>query len=111
MWEKIISIVINFIITGALGYAVASAKTYRDKLRKKETNEQLQNSALLTLLQAQLTNIYFEYAEKQEISDYIYRNWLNMFKIYKALGGNDYVDELKHKMDSWKITKTGILDK
>jgi plasmid replication initiation protein len=109
MLEKIIGIVVQFVITGALGYAVASAKAYRDKLKKKEENEQLQNSALLTLLQAQLTNIYFEYAEKQEISDYIYKNWLNMFKIYKALGGNDYIDELKHKMDSWKIVKTGIL--
>ena len=111
MWEKIISVVINFIITGALGYAVARAKTYREKLKKKEDNEKLQNNALLTLLQNSLTNVYFTYADKQQVSDYIYRNWLNMFKIYKALGGNDYVDELKHKMDSWKITKTGILDK
>lgn len=110
MTNQILGIVVNFVVTGLLGYFVATLKTYKGRLKKKENNEQLQNTALLTLLQAQLTNIFFEYNKKKVIPDYIYRNWLNMFKIYKALGGNDYVDELKHKMDSWTIVKTDILD-
>jgi len=109
MWEKVLGIVVQFVITGALGYAVASVKAYRSKLKKKEVNEQLQNEALKILLQAQLTNIYFECADAQKINDYVYRNWTNLFKIYKSLGGNDYCEMLSHKMDSWKIVKTGIL--
>ena len=110
MWEKVLGIVIQFVVTGALGYAVALAKSYKNNLKKKEVNEQLQNEALKTLIQAQLTNTYFVYADKKKINDYIYRNWLNLFKIYKKLGGNEYCDMLSHKMDNWEIVKTGIFD-
>lgn len=109
MTEQIVGIVINFIVTGLLGYVVATLKNYKNKLKSKEQNEVLQNEALKTLLQTQLTNIYFIYADRQEITDYMYRNWKNLFKIYKSLGGNDYCDELAHRMEHWRITKTDIL--
>lgn len=111
MKEKIIATVITFVVSGALGYMTSLVKTYKNKLKSKEENEKLQNEALKSLLQAQLTNTYFVYNEIGEIKDYIYRNWKNLFKIYKSLGGNDYVDELAHRMERWKITGTGILDK
>lgn len=111
MTQQIIGICVNFAVTGLLGYAVATIKNYKTKLKGKENNEKLQNEALKTLLQAQLTNAYFVYAERQEITDYMLRNWKNLFKIYKSLGGNEYCDTLNEKMKSWKITRTDILDK
>jgi len=56
-----------------------------------------------------LTNTYYVYNEIGSIPDYVWRNWLNLFKIYRELGGNDYVDTLKEKMMNWEITKTDIL--
>lgn len=111
MTGQIVGIAVNFIVTGLLGYSVSSIKNYKERLKKKEENETLQNEALKTLLQAQLTNTFFSYADREEIKDYVYRNWKNLFKIYKALGGNDYIGELSHRMESWKIIGTGILDK
>lgn len=111
MTQQIIGICVNFAVTGLLGYAVATIKNYKNKLGVKENNEKLQNMALLTLLQTQLTNVYFLYADRQEITDYMYKNWLNLFNVYKSLGGNDYCDTLKNKMDSWEIVRTGIIEK
>lgn len=111
MTQQIIGICVNFAVTGLLGYAVATIKNYKNKLGVKENNEKLQNMALLTLLQTQLTNVYFLYADRQEITDYMYKNWLNLLKVYESLGGDDYVHTIADKMKSWKITRTDILDK
>ena len=109
MLNTILGTVITFIVSGALGYCVKVIKDYKGKLKDKETNENVQNIALQTILQSQLTNVYFVYQELGEIPDYIYRNWLNMLSIYEKLNGDDYIHTLASKMESWKITKTDIL--
>ena len=103
MTQQIIGIVVNFIVTGLLGYAVATIKNYRKK-------NSATNKALKIMLQSNLTNTYFVYNDKKVISDYVYRNWLNMFKEYKELGGNEYVDTLAEKMENWEIVRTDILN-
>lgn len=106
---NIIFTVVGVIVTSSCGYLAAKAKSYRDKLTKKEENEKTQNIALQTILQSQLTNTYFVYQELGEIPDYVYKNWLNMLVIYEKLGGDDYIHTLAKKMESWKIVKTDIL--
>lgn len=109
MGGQVVGIVVNFVVTGFLGYTVSSLKNYKKKLRGKEENETLQNMALLTLLQTQLTNTFFVYNEVGEIPDYVYKNWLNLLKVYESLGGDDFVHTLAEKMKSWKIVQTDIL--
>lgn len=109
MTQTIISTTITFIISSILGYCVSVIKNYKNKLKDKEVNEQVQNIALLTILQSNLTNIYFVYEKMDEIPDYVYKNWLNMLSIYEKLGGNDYIHILAEKMKIWKIVKTDIL--
>ena len=106
---KIILTIVGIITTGSCGYLSAKTKLYHKKLKDKEKNEQIQNIALQTILQSQLTNVYFVYQELGEIPDYVYRNWLNMLKIYEQLGGDDYIHTLAEKMKSWEIKKTDIL--
>lgn len=111
MLDTIIKTIITFLLSSALGYCLSLIKSYKNKLKSKVDNEQIQNLALLTLLQTQLTNTYFVYNEIKKIPDYIYKNWLNLFKIYKELGGNDYCDTLKHKIQNWEVIKTDIFEK
>ena len=111
MIEKIITTIITFLLSTALGYCVRALKSYKDEMIRKRENELIQNEALKTLLQSTLTNTYFVYQEIGAIPDYIFKNWTNLFKIYKKLGGNDYIDTLKKKMANWEITRTDILDK
>lgn len=110
MTGQITSLVINFVVTGLLGYSVASIKNYKAKLKKKENNEKLQNKALMTLLQSQITTVFFSYNSKKKITDYVYKNVSNAFKIYKDLGGNDYIETLMGQMSNWEIVRTDILD-
>lgn len=107
--SPIINTTITFVVSSILGYCVSIIKKYKNKLKSKENNEEVQNIALLTLLQTQLTNTYFVYEKLGEIPDYIYKNWLNLLLIYEKLGGDDYIHTLAHKMESWKIVKTDIL--
>lgn len=111
MVQTIINTVMTFIISGVLGYTVRRAKDYKERLNDKYEESKLLKNALMTMLQNNLTNTYFVYNEIGEIPDYVLKNWLNSFKIYRKLGGNDYVDTIKEKMDNWQITKTDILDK
>lgn len=109
MIQTIINTSISFVVGSILTYYVGRIKHYKKRLRTKEENEQVQNIALQTILQSQLTNTYFVYQEMGEITDYVYRNWLNMLKIYEQLGGDDYIHTLADRMKEWKIKKTDIL--
>ena len=75
-------------------------KDYKKRLKDKENNEKIQNVALLTMIQSNLTNTYFEYSKKRQIQDYMFKNWNNLYDIYQKLGGNDYCHALKKKMES-----------
>lgn len=109
MEQTAINTTITFIVSGILGYCISVIKNYRKKLKNKGINEEIQNIALQTILQSQLTNTYFVYQELGEIPDYVYRNWLNMLSIYEKLGGDDYIHTLAEKMKDWKIIKTDVL--
>ena len=109
--QAIINTVVTFVVSGVLGYSVSRVKVYRDKLKEKNEESKLLKEALMTMLQNNLTNTYFVYNEIGKITDYVLKNWLNSFKIYKKLGGNDYIDTIKNKIDNWEITKTDILEK
>ncbi len=109
MTHAIINTTITFIISGILGYCVSVIKNYKKKLKDKEDNEKVQNLALLTMIQSNLTNTYFERNKKKQIEDYVFKNWNNLFDIYQKLGGNDYCHTLKKKMQNWEIVHTDIL--
>lgn len=113
MTHTIINTVVTVITSTLLGYCFNAIKHYREESEKEKgkerENESIQNQALLMLLQNNLTNTYFVYSEIGEIPDYIHKNWTNLAKIYKQLGGNDYIHVLEDKMKDWKIVKTDIL--
>ena len=99
---------IGVIVSSSVGYLVHKAKTYRDELKNKQLNEEIQNEALKMLIQNKLTIVYYKYEAEQEMPDIVFRNWENLFKIYKSLGGNDYVDSLNDKIKTWRTTTTDI---
>ena len=111
MIEKIITTFITFILSTTLGYLVSLLRTYKNDAKKRKENDLMQNEALKILLQTNLTNTYFVYQELGSIPDYMLKNWTNLFKIYKRLCGNDYVDTLKKHINDWEITRTNILSK
>jgi len=102
MVEAILKTAINYLVPLLLGYLISRLS----QLKKK--NKSI-NIALRTLLQNNLTNTYFVYAEHKTIPDYVYKNWLNMLDVYERLDGDDYIHTLADKMKSWEIVHTDIL--
>ena len=109
MIQDILRLVINYLVPVFLGYCISRIKAYKDKLKKVRNNENIQNVALLTMIQSNLTNTFFVYNELKQIPDYVLRNWNNLFDIYQKLGGNDFCHTLKTKMEKWEIVHTDIL--
>ena len=93
---KVILTVVGFITTGVLGYLVAKVKDYK----KRDTN---QEEALKCLLRSNLVNQYFVYKETKKMPYYCKQNWYVMFEVYKNLGGNSFVIDLKQKIDDIEV--------
>ena len=102
MIQDIVMKVINFLLPIVLWYCFSVIKNYKKK-------NDATNNALKIMLQNNLTNTYYVYSTKKKIPDYVYKNWLNMFREYKNLEGNEFIDTLADKMKSWEFTKTDIL--
>lgn len=110
MIETVIKTIISLVVSGLFGYLIGRIKDYKKKLKAKQEESEILKTALMTMLQSNLTNTFFAYEKIQEIPDYIYRNWLNSLGIYEKLGGNDYVHVLANKMKNWNFVKTDILN-
>lgn len=104
-----INTIISFVVGGILTYLVKTLKEYKKKLKKKTSNEILQNRALLTLLKNNLTSTYFVYNELKQIPDYVYQNFLDELQVYESLGGDGFIHKIARKMEDWEISPTDIL--
>ena len=111
MTQTIINTAITFVVSSILGYSISLIRTYKLRIKTKEENEKVQNEALLIMIQSTLTNTFYAYQQIGEIPDYVYKNWINLLKIYEKLGGDDYIHTLEERIRTWKIVKTDILDK
>lgn len=109
MVETILKSIINYVIPLILGFLLAMLKNHKKK--NDEIKEQLKvlKDANMTQLQSSISNTYFLYEPIGKIPDYLYRNCLNEHKSYQALGGNDYIEAIMHKMTNWEIIRTDIL--
>ena len=80
-----------------------------NKIQMLLTDDQLTKEALKILLQSNLTNQYFVYEQTGEVKDYQLKSWINQYKVYESLGGNDYLHILHDRIMEMKIKKTDIL--
>lgn len=103
MSGQIVAIIVNTVVTGALGYLIKSIKDYN---KRQKANDK----ATMIMLQTNLTNTYYVYEKGKKIPDYVYKNWLTVLGVYEEFGGDDYVHILAEKMKSWQIVHTDILN-
>ena len=109
MINVVITTTISVIVSGVIGYLIGLLNNYRKKLKNKQEESEMLKTALMSMLQSNLTNTYYVYERERQIPDYIYRNWNNSKEIYEKLGGNDYIHVLSDKMKEWGFTTTDIL--
>ena len=107
--ETVIKSVVGSLTTLIIGYLIGVLKKAKQKNKDTEENNKLQNEAIMTMLQSNLTNTYFAYSTLKKIPDYIYQNWINELRVYEKLGGNSFIHVLAKKMEQFEITHTDIL--
>lgn len=96
MTDKIISTVITFVVSGALGYCINMIKTYKSK-------EKTEGEAIKCLLRANIVNQYYVYKKIGEIPFYVKESLHKEFEAYKGLNGNSFVEDIMKEIDTWKV--------
>ncbi len=54
-------------------------------------------------LRSDMLRIYYKNYETREIRQYEFENFSLMYKAYKALKGNSFVDKIKEEVFKWKV--------
>ena len=55
------------------------------------------------LLRSDILNVYYKYRECKTIRQYEYENVVLLYKAYKALGGNTFVDHIYNEINEWEV--------
>lgn len=55
------------------------------------------------LLRSQMTNIYYHHKDEKKIRQYEWENFAFLYKAYKALKGNSFIDEIYEIVKTWEI--------
>lgn len=58
---------------------------------------------LRCLLRSDMLHIYYKHREKQTIRQYEYENFIFLYKAYKALGGNSFIDHIYKEVSEWEV--------
>lgn len=54
-------------------------------------------------LRSEMLRIYFRNKDSQSIRQYEFENFGLLYKAYKSLGGNSFVDKINREMEDWSI--------
>ena len=55
------------------------------------------------LLRSDILHTYYKYRERKQIRQYEYENVVLLYKAYKALGGNTFVDHIYNEINEWEV--------
>lgn len=55
------------------------------------------------LLRSEIVRIYYRHAKDKQLQEYEFRNLVQCYRGYKALGGNSFIDHIHAEMQDWEI--------
>jgi hypothetical protein len=55
------------------------------------------------LLRSEILRIYYRHGKDKQLQEYEYRNLIQCYQGYKALGGNSFVEHVYEEMQDWEI--------
>lgn len=60
-------------------------------------------NGLKCLLRSEMLRIYYRHKESGEIRQYELENFVFLYKAYKALKGNSFIDKIYKEVMSWEV--------
>lgn len=121
MTEQIIKIVINFAITGLLGYFVATLKSFKKKKKEKDDKilqeieclkkkqEEVEREQL-SEIKSELSNKFYIYDAMDQVEDYLVMSFREQCERYFKRGGDSWIHPMYDKSFKWTIKPTGYLN-
>ena len=97
MVDNVLNTAITVVVSGVLGFCINALKNYMKR-------DKVYGEALKCLLRANMTNTYFLYKNTKKIPLYCKQSWNEMYKAYKDLGGNSFIEDIKEKIDDLDIS-------
>lgn len=55
------------------------------------------------LLRSEIVRIYYRHVKDKQLQEYEFRNLVQCYEAYKALGGNSFIDHIYAEMQEWEI--------
>ena len=72
-------------------------------LRNKMLGLDKLTDALKCQLRHDMLHTYYRHREGRTIRQYELENFLYLYRRYKALGGNSFIDRIKSEIDEWEV--------
>lgn len=86
-------------ITIIIGAAALLIKPIRSKLLGLDKL----TDALKCQLRHDMLHTYYRHREDKVIRQYELEDFLYLYRGYKALGGNSFIDKIKSEIDEWEV--------
>ena len=78
-------------------------KLKKEKDEQSSQREKALENGVLCLLRAKMIEYHAKYMERGSITTHGLQIWLQMYKAYKALGGNGMIDHMKIEIEELHI--------
>ena len=86
-------------VTIIIGAAALLIKPIRNKLLGLDKL----TDAIKCQLRHDMLHTYYRHRDDHTIRQYEYEDFLYMYRGYKALGGNSFIDRIKSEIDEWEV--------
>ena len=86
-------------ITAITSALIVIAKPIRNKLMGIDDIREGQKCTL----RAAMLRTYYKHCETRTIRQYEKENFIFMYKAYKRLGGNSFIDDIHKEVSSWHV--------
>ena len=97
---NVIVLVIEFL---GVGTVIALLKDFI-KMRKEQTKElSLIKEGNKCQLRSEMLKIYYHCRDNKAIRQYELENFITLYKAYKSLGGNSFIDKVYEEVMSFKV--------
>ena len=92
--------IITYILTTLTGMLIGFLVKSLKKKSKKETAE---HEAVVALLRHEIVNVYVAHKDTKTLPYFLKESVLIIYEVYKALGGNSFIEQLISEMKMWKV--------
>lgn len=86
-------------ISGILTLGILLIKPIREKLLGREDERE----GVRCVLRALMLEIYYKHSDTKRLRQYEKEYFLLMYKGYKAMGGNSFIDDIHEEVRTWEV--------